>query len=131
MRESAAGRIGTGMLLGMLGFAFVWIAELPFGLVALWWQRRYHVSHQGYVASAIDSFLSLGGQFLFISFALLVVMGIAGVVKRWWWALAAPVLRGACAPRHVPRPLPDPEHDAAARSTTACRDARARVSAST
>src|SRR5206468_2507278 len=28
-RESAAGRAGTGMLLGMLGFAFVWLAELP------------------------------------------------------------------------------------------------------
>jgi STE24 endopeptidase len=92
MRESAAGRIGTGILLGMLGFAFLWIAELPFGMVALWWQRRYHVSHQGYVASAIDSFLSLGGQFLFISLALVVVMGIAGVLKRWWWALAAPAL---------------------------------------
>jgi Zn-dependent protease with chaperone function len=92
MRESAAGRIGTGMLLGMLGFAFLWIAELPFDLVALWWQRRYHVSHQGYLASAIASFLSLGGQFLFISFALVVVMGIAGVVQRWWWAVAAPAL---------------------------------------
>ncbi len=91
-RESAAGRIGTGMLLGMLGFAFVWLAELPFGLVALWWQRRYHVSHQGYVASAVDSFLSLGGKFVFISLALVVVMGIAGVTRRWWWALAAPAL---------------------------------------
>ena len=26
-RESAAGRIGTGMLLAMLGFAFVWLAS--------------------------------------------------------------------------------------------------------
>jgi len=26
-RESAAGRIGTGMMLGMLGLAFVWLAE--------------------------------------------------------------------------------------------------------
>ena len=33
-RESAAGRVGTGMLLGMLGFAFVWFAQLPFGLAA-------------------------------------------------------------------------------------------------
>ncbi|HMB52095.1 MAG TPA: hypothetical protein VKU40_02180, partial [Thermoanaerobaculia bacterium] len=41
MRESAAGRIGTGMLLGMLGFAILWLAELPFGLAAVWWQRRY------------------------------------------------------------------------------------------
>jgi STE24 endopeptidase len=91
MRESAAGRIGTGMLLGMIGFAVVWLAEVPFGLVAVWWQRRHHVSHQGYVASLIESFFALGGKFLFVSLALLVAMGLAGVLRRWWWAVAAPV----------------------------------------
>jgi STE24 endopeptidase len=91
MRESAAGRIGTGMLLGMLGFAVVWLAEVPFGLVAVWWQRRHHVSHQGYVASLIESFFALGSKFLFVSLALLVAMGLAGVLRRWWWAVAAPV----------------------------------------
>jgi STE24 endopeptidase len=91
MRESAAGRIGTGMLLGMLGFAFVWLAELPFGLAAVWWQRRHGVSHQGYVASVVEGFFALGGTFLFVSVALLITMGIAGVLKRWWWAVAAPV----------------------------------------
>ena len=29
-RESSAGPIGTGMLLGMLGLAIVWLVELPF-----------------------------------------------------------------------------------------------------
>ncbi|HEY7256980.1 MAG TPA: M48 family metalloprotease [Solirubrobacterales bacterium] len=92
MRESAAGRIGTGMLLGMLGFGVVWLAEVPFGLVALWWQRRYDVSHQGYVPWLINSFLGLGTTFLFVCLALLVTMGLAGVMRRWWWAAAAPVL---------------------------------------
>src|SRR5439155_21773382 len=50
MRESAAGRVGTGMLLGMLGFALVWLAEVPFTLAAAWWERGHHISHQGYVA---------------------------------------------------------------------------------
>src|SRR5262245_26634091 len=35
MRESAAGPIGTGMLLAMLGFALVWLANLPFKVAAL------------------------------------------------------------------------------------------------
>ena len=48
-RESAAGRIGTGMLLGMLGLGFVWLAQFPFGLAALWWERKHDVSSQGYV----------------------------------------------------------------------------------
>jgi STE24 endopeptidase len=90
MRESAAGPLGTGMLLGMLGFAIVWIAEIPFSLLAVWWERRHGVSHQGYVASVIGSFLGLGGRFLFICLALLVAMGFARLTRRWWWALAAP-----------------------------------------
>jgi hypothetical protein len=69
MRESAAGPIGTGMLLGMLGFALVWIAQVPFGLAAVWWERRHHISYQGYVSSLLQSFAALGGKFLFISLA--------------------------------------------------------------
>lgn len=98
MRESAAGRIGTGMMLGMLGFAVLWLAEVPFGLAAVWWQRRHGISHQGYVSSLIESFLSLGYRFVFVSVALLVVMGIAGVLRQWWWLLAAPVFAGLALP---------------------------------
>ncbi len=94
MRESAAGRIGTGMMLGMLGFAVLWLAEVPFNLAAVWWERKHGISHQGYVASLLASFLSLGGTFLFVSLALLIAMAIAGVVRRWWWALAAPIFAG-------------------------------------
>jgi STE24 endopeptidase len=94
MRESAAGRIGTGMMLGMLGFAVLWLAEIPFNLAAVWWERRHGISHQGYLASLLASFLSLGGTFLFVSLALLVTMAIAGVLRRWWWAVAAPIFAG-------------------------------------
>jgi STE24 endopeptidase len=94
MRESAAGRIGTGMMLGMLGFAVLWLAEVPFNLAAVWWERKHGVSHQGYVASLLSSFLSLGGTFLFVSLALLITMAIAGVLRRWWWAVAAPIFAG-------------------------------------
>ena len=41
VRQSAAGRIGTGMLLGMLGLALVWLSQLPFGIAQHWWDRRY------------------------------------------------------------------------------------------
>jgi STE24 endopeptidase len=60
----------------------------------VWWERRHGVSHQGYVSSVLDSFLSLGGRFLFVSFALLVAMGFARLTRRWWWALAAPLFAG-------------------------------------
>ncbi|HET7588880.1 MAG TPA: M48 family metalloprotease [Solirubrobacterales bacterium] len=92
VRESAAGRVGTGMLLAMLGFAVVWLAEVPFDLVALWWQRRYGVSHQAYLTHLLDSFLSLGSEFVFVCVAFGIAMGLAGVLRRWWWLAAVPAL---------------------------------------
>lgn len=94
MGESAAGRVGTGMMLGMLGFAVVWLAELPFGLAAVWWERGHDVSHQGYLEWALGSFLSLGGTFLFVAAALAIAMGLAGWLGRWWWLAAAPAFAG-------------------------------------
>ena len=90
-RESAAGRIGTGMLLAMLGFAFVWLAELPFGLAQLWWDRRHGVSEEGYVEWIVLSWLSLGGVFLFVCVAVLVAMALARPLRRLWWIPAAAV----------------------------------------
>lgn len=91
VRESAAGRVGTGMLLAMIGFAVVWLAEVPFGLASLWWQRDHGVSHKGYVPWLIESFLSLGGVFVFVCVAVGIAMGLAGVMRRWWWLVAAPI----------------------------------------
>jgi STE24 endopeptidase len=92
VRESAAGRIGTGMMLGMLGLAFVWLSQFPFGLAELWWERKHDVATQGYVTWIINDFLVAGGEFLFISLALLIVMALTGLLRRAWWIVAAPAL---------------------------------------
>lgn len=94
MRESAAGPMGTGMLLGMLGFAILWIAELPFTILDLWWQRHHHLSHVGYFTAVFGNWFALGGEFLFLSLALLIVMGLARLVGDRWWLLAAPIFVG-------------------------------------
>src|SRR4029453_18407590 len=93
-RESAAGRVGTGMLLGMLGFAIVWIAELPFGLAEVWWERRHDVSHVGYFDWAVSSWFGLGGGFLFILGGIGVVWALAGPLRQYWWIAAVPVFIG-------------------------------------
>jgi STE24 endopeptidase len=93
-RESAAGRVGTGMLLGMLAFAVVWLAQLPFGLAALWWERRYGQAKQGYVEWAIANWLALGGTFLFVCLAIVIVMGLATLLGRRWWIPGAPAFVG-------------------------------------
>jgi STE24 endopeptidase len=89
-RESAAGRIGTGMLLGMLGFAIVWLAQLPFGLAALWWERRHDVSKLGYLDWAVSSWLGLAGTFLFVCVAIVIVMALAKPLRDRWWIAGAP-----------------------------------------
>jgi STE24 endopeptidase len=89
-RESAAGRLGTGMLLGMIGFALVWAAQLPFDVAALWWERRHHLTHVGYFEHVFGNWLGLGGQFVFLCLALAVVMRLARALPKLWWAAAAP-----------------------------------------
>ena len=88
-RESAAGPIGTGMLLGMLGIALAWLAGLPFSVLALWWDRRHGLSRVAYVDVVLGGWLSLAGAFLALTFGLVVVMWLARWLGSWWWLPAA------------------------------------------
>ncbi|MBV8480069.1 MAG: M48 family metalloprotease, partial [Actinobacteria bacterium] len=88
------GPIGTGVLLGMLGFALVWAVELPLEVVDLWWQRRHGISHVGYASFLFGGWFSLGGEFAFLSLALAIVMGLARRFERTWWIWAAPPFIG-------------------------------------
>jgi Zn-dependent protease with chaperone function len=91
MRESAAGRIGTGIFLAMMGFALAWFVRVPFQVLDNWWERRYGVSKLGYVAVVLGGWLSLGFTFLTLSVAVAIVMAIAGKVRQLWWVAAVPV----------------------------------------
>jgi STE24 endopeptidase len=121
-RESAAGRIGTGMMLGMLGLAIVWLVQLPFDVVEHWWRRRHDISRVGYVEFLFGDWAALGAEFLFICLALLIVMVLAGVLGRRWWVAGAPTFVGLgllfafLYPYLLPlEPLQDQELRAAAR----------------
>jgi STE24 endopeptidase len=93
-RESAAGRIGTGMMLGMLGLAIVWLAELPFTVLQLWWERRHGLLKVDYFSGIFGGWLALGGEFLSICLALVIVMGFAKWLGERWWLAGAPVFVG-------------------------------------
>ncbi len=93
-RESAAGRLGTGMLLGMIGFALVWAAQVPFSVAELWWERRHHLTHIGYFSDVFGNWLALGFQFVFLCVALAIVMGFARVLREYWWIAGAPAFIG-------------------------------------
>jgi STE24 endopeptidase len=94
MRESAAGPIGTGMLLGMLGLAIVWLVRLPFRLAAHWWDRRYGQSELDYLSWLVEDWTVLGAEFLSICLALLIVMGLARWLGDHWWLPGAAVFVG-------------------------------------
>jgi STE24 endopeptidase len=95
--ESAAGPLGTGMLLGMLGLAIVWLTQLPFTVLGLWWSRRHDVSRMGYFEALFGDWLQLGGTFVSVCLALLVVMGLARRLGSWWWIPGAAVFTAIAA----------------------------------
>jgi STE24 endopeptidase len=90
-RESAAGPIGTAMLLAMLGFGLVWLVTVPFGVLSLWWQRRYDQSHESYGEVLYGGWVLLAVKFALLSFAVLVAVGLAKWLPRLWWIPASAI----------------------------------------
>ena len=123
VKESAAGPIGTGMLLAMLGLGLIWLLQLPFGLAELWWQRRHDVTRASYGEWILGGWFGLGGQFLFVCLAILIVVGLAQILGDWWWLPGGVAFVGLAAlftfifPYLIPEqhPLNRPELEAKAR----------------
>jgi STE24 endopeptidase len=94
-RESAAGPVGTGMLLGMIGFALVWAAQLPFAVLGVWWRHRYGLSGS-YAQATVGNWFALGAEFVVLCVALAIVMNLARLrrIGERWWLPAAPVFVG-------------------------------------
>lgn len=89
VRESAAGPVGTGILLGMVGLALAWLASLPFSVADLWWARRHGLASSGYLDVVLGGWLELAGAFVTVSLVLLVVMTLARKLGSWWWLPAS------------------------------------------
>ena len=85
LSESAAGPIGTGFLLGMMGIALVWLVQLPFGLVEIWWARKHDAAEVGYLEFVFGDFFGLAGEALFLCLLLLIVMALARLLRSTWW----------------------------------------------
>jgi STE24 endopeptidase len=92
MGESAAGPIGTGMLLAMLGLAILWMALLLPSVGELWWLRRYGIEKTGYASFIFGTWFGLGAEFLGICLIILIVMGLARLMGNHWWVAGAPVI---------------------------------------
>jgi len=92
MRESAAGPVGTGILLGMLGLALVWLASLPLRFVEFWWTKHYGLLRTDWLSFVVGDYAALGGQFVAAALQLAVVMGLARWLRRGWPYVAVPLV---------------------------------------
>jgi STE24 endopeptidase len=89
------GPTNAGLVVGVVTFTIVWAATLPFAIAADWWERRHHVSREGYASAVAGSFMRLLGSTLVALVVLAVVLGLARRLgPRRWWAAAAPALAG-------------------------------------
>ena len=79
------GRVATGVMVGAVATLVVWGASLPFGLVALWWGRRYGLAKQGYVDWLFAQWPALLSQVVGLTIALTILMLLAGRFPRSWW----------------------------------------------
>jgi STE24 endopeptidase len=123
MQESAAGRVGTGIFLAMMGFALAWFVQVPFEVLDTWWERKYGVLNVSYAAVIFGGWLGLGVTFIALSVAVAIVMGIAKWLRQTWWIAAVPIFVGIAllqtflAPYLLTgaHPLRDPQLSAAAK----------------
>ena len=77
-RESAAGPVGTGMLLGMLGFALVWaVAAAASASSSCGGSAATACRTSATRTYLFGNWFALGGQFVFLCLALAIVMGLA------------------------------------------------------
>jgi STE24 endopeptidase len=91
-KESAAGPIGTGFLLGMLGFCLVWLVQLPFSLADYLWARSYDLVEIDAFEWFLEEAFALTGIALNVCLILLIVMGFARLVRSAWFVPAALVV---------------------------------------
>ncbi|MEX0674283.1 MAG: M48 family metalloprotease [Gaiellaceae bacterium] len=83
-------RFGVAVLLAVL--AALWLVNLPFGLVLHWWQRRFGLTTQPYLAWLVDPWLELLAGAALACAALALGMLLARRLGRRWWLAGGPVL---------------------------------------
>lgn len=93
-RAFELGRVGKGVMVGAVATLAVWAVGLPFGLVGLWWGRRYELEKQDYLGWLLAQWPSLLGQVVGLTIVLTILLVLAGWLKRRWWLVAGPLLVG-------------------------------------
>jgi STE24 endopeptidase len=84
-------RVNAGIVLGLLTFAAVWAATLPFDILANWWERRHGISRESYGGVLFGAWVALVVTSAIAFVVLAIVLLLARRLGRNWWIAAAPV----------------------------------------
>jgi STE24 endopeptidase len=84
------------------------LARLPFGLAALWWQRRYGIAELGYLPWLFERLGPLGVRAALIAFAAALCTWLARRYGRRWWVAASAVFTVVGAAVVLVQPLVSP-----------------------
>ena len=76
------GRSARGCCSGCSASGIVWLVELPFRVLDLWWARRYDLTEAGYLEWVFGHWFELGAAFVSLCVALLIVMFLARSTRR-------------------------------------------------
>jgi STE24 endopeptidase len=90
-RSIELGRIGTGVIVGMVMLVTLWTVSLPFGFAQQWWEARHGLAPHDYVTWIFAPWASLTFEALFAMATIGIVMGLAGRFGDRWWLVGAPV----------------------------------------
>jgi STE24 endopeptidase len=91
-RAFELGRVATGVMVGAVTTLALWAVGLPFGVISLWWGRRYGIEKQGYAAWALGQWPSLLSQVVGLTIVLTILLLLAGRFPERWWLVAGPLL---------------------------------------
>jgi STE24 endopeptidase len=93
---------------GVFAAAALLVARLPFGLMTLWWQRRYGIAELAYGTWLYDLLGPLVVRAALLGFACAACLWLAGRFGSRWWLAAAPVFVVAGVAVIVVQPLLSP-----------------------
>jgi STE24 endopeptidase len=86
------GRVGTGVVIGMLTITTLWFVGLPFDIAGRWWRERHGLTRGGWFDWLTDPWLELLGQAVTAFLLIVILLALAGRFPRRWWIPAVPVL---------------------------------------
>jgi len=93
-RGIGIGRIGKGLILGMVTLTVLWFVGLPFALAGWWWERRHGLVSGSFWEVLAPQLPALATQAVFACLSFLIVLALAGWFPRRWWIPAAAAFTG-------------------------------------